>query len=191
MALAEITSVGYEQMTMQAVAARAGSSKESLYKWFGSKESMVAELIRRQAAATNAAVESSLTGSAPPEKVLKRIADNLLKLLTSSGSLALNRAAMTSPELADVLLQQGRHTTGPLIERYLERLHDDGFLHAPEPAKAFGVLYGLVIQDSQIRALLGEPTPSAEQRGQRAQEAVSHFLALTSRPPHRSQHSAS
>ena len=45
------------------VAARAGSSKESLYVWFGSKEGLVAELIRRQSARTNTAVESALASS--------------------------------------------------------------------------------------------------------------------------------
>lgn len=164
---------------MSAVAARAGSSKESLYAWFGSKESLVAELIRRQSARTNAAVETALAASEPPRDVLVGIATNLLHVLLSETSLALNRAAMSSPALAVILLQQGRHTTGPLIERYLGQLHRQGVIEIGDVAEAFRLFYGLTIQDSQIRALLGESPPEVVERVRRAELAVSRFLSLT------------
>ena len=178
-ALAEIIRTGYERMTMSAVAARAGSSKESLYSWFGSKQAMVAALIRRQSAATNAVVQQAVSSGARPHDVLHGIARGLLDLLTSDTSLALNRAAMSSAELAGVLLQHGRHTTGPLIEGYLARLADDGVLALDDPAAAFGVLYGLVVQDTQIRSLLGEAPPGPEHREVQARAAVDAFLKLT------------
>jgi AcrR family transcriptional regulator len=177
-ALAEIRDKGFERLTMSGVAARAGSSKESLYVWFGSKEGLVAELIRRQSARTNTAVESALTMNQPAREVLVGIATNLLNVLLSDTSLALNRAAMSSPVLAAMLLQHGRHTTGPLIERYLARLHRDGLMQFEDPAEAFRLFYGLTIQDSQIRALLGEPPPNAAERSRMARSAVSRFIAL-------------
>ena len=61
--------------------------------------------------------------------------------------------------MAAILLQHGRHTTGPLIERYLARLHREGQMQMDDAAEAFRLFYGLTIQDSQIRALLGEPPP--------------------------------
>lgn len=177
-ALAEIHDNGFERLTMSAVAARAGSSKESLYVWFGNKEGLVAELIRRQSARTNTAVESALTTNQPVHEVLVGIATNLLNVLLGDTSLALNRAAMSSPTLAGILLQQGRHTTGPLIERYLARLHQEGLIQIDDPAEAFCLFYGLVIQDSQIRALLGEPPPEAAARSRIARSAVIRFIAL-------------
>jgi AcrR family transcriptional regulator len=177
-ALAEIRDKGFERLTMSGVAARAGSSKESLYVWFGSKEGLVAELIRRQSARTNTAVESALTTNQPAREVLVGIATNLLNVLLSDTSLALNRAAMSSPALAAILLQHGRHTTGPLIERYLAQLHRDGLMQFENPAEAFRLFYGLTIQDSQIRALLGEPPPNAAERSRMARSAVSRFIAL-------------
>jgi AcrR family transcriptional regulator len=179
-ALAEIRDLGFEQLTMSAVAARAGSSKESLYVWFDNKEGLVANLIRRQSARTNAAVEAALAAaSRPPQEVLIGIATNLLNVLLSDTSLALNRAAMSSPALAAILLQHGRHTTGPLIERYLSQLHQDQVIQTGDAAEAFRLFYGLTIQDSQIRALLGERPPDAAERVRRAELAVSRFLSLT------------
>jgi AcrR family transcriptional regulator len=163
---------------MSGVAARACSSKESLYVWFGSKEGLVAELIRRQSARTNTAVELALTTDQPAREVLVGIATNLLNVLLSDTSLALNRAAMSSPALAAILLQHGRHTTGPLVERYLAQLHREGLMQMDDPAEAFRLFYGLTIQDSQIRALLGEQPPNAPERVKMARSAVSRFITL-------------
>jgi AcrR family transcriptional regulator len=185
-ALAEIGDNGFERLTMSAVAARAGSSKESLYAWFGSKEGLVGHLIRRQSSRTNAAVEAALATNQPSSEVLVGIATNLLNVLLSDTSLALNRAAMSSPALAKILLQQGRHTTGPLIERYLAQLQQEGMIQIEDPAEAFCLFYGLTIQDSQIRALLGERPPDASERARRAELAVGRFLALAASPQTRS-----
>jgi AcrR family transcriptional regulator len=176
--LAEIIEQGYEALTVLAVAQRAQSSKESLYTWFGSKEGMVAALIRRQAEQTNHAVERALGSDRDPDEVLTAVATGLLTLLLGPASLALNRAAMTSPDLAALLLREGRHRTGPLIEKYLRQLHRDGVLHVPNPATAFRLFYGLVIQDSQIRALLGEEPPSTAWRNRQASAAVRRFRHL-------------
>ena len=89
------------------------------------------------------------------------------------------RQALSSTRLAEVLLASGRHTTGPLIEQYLRELHEAGTLSAPDPEEAFRLLYGLVIQDAQIRALLGERPPAKTERRRRTERAVDRFLQLT------------
>jgi AcrR family transcriptional regulator len=180
-ARAELVESGYDAMTMQQVAQRAGSSKESLYKWFGSKQGLVAELIAEQSTSTNAAVKAALENDEDSRTTLTLIATNLLELLVSPVSLALNRAAVTAPDVAADLLKLGRHTTGPLIETYLAKLHREGVLEVEHPAEAFRLLYGLVVQDTQIRALLGESPPSQAARNRQATTAVDRFWSLCSR----------
>jgi AcrR family transcriptional regulator len=177
-ALIVLVEHGYDRMTMQEVARRARSSKESLYGWFGGKDAMVAELIRHQAAQTNAAITAGLTADRDPLQVLVAVAENLQALLLGPASLALNRAAMSSPTLAELLLAEGRHRSGPLVENYLAGLDRAGLLTVLDPADAFRVFYGLVIQDAQIRALLGEPAPSSTERTRHAKAAVDRFVAL-------------
>lgn len=177
-ALAVLADQGYDRMTMLDVAKRAGSSKESLYAWFENKEGMIVELIRRQAADTNEAVVAGLASNGAPSDVLFAIANRLQALLFSPTSLALNRAAMTSPSLAAALLNEGRHRTGPLVETYLARLNTEGVLKIENPPEAFKLFYGLVTQDTQICVLLGETPPSETQRRRRAKTAVSHFFTL-------------
>ncbi|GAA4975647.1 TetR/AcrR family transcriptional regulator [Actinoplanes utahensis] len=184
-ALTELVAHGLDGTTMQAVAARAGCSKESLYTWFNNRDGLLAALIERQSAQVTAAVTAALDSPAEPRATLTVIAENLLRLLTSDTSVALNRAAMTSPDLAALLLRHGRHTTGPLIEDYLTRLIGQGHLRTGDPAEAFQLLYGLVVRDVQIRSLLGEPAPPPGRLRADAELAVDRFLTLTDDTPPR------
>jgi AcrR family transcriptional regulator len=187
---------GYQGTTMAAVAERAGSSKETLYAWFGGKQGLFTALIRRQAEAADQAVAAALDdGGADPAATLTAFATNLLRLLLGERSVALNRAALAelgggraagrapAGELAAVLLAQGRHRTGPIVEAYLARLAEAGVLGIDDPAEAFQLLYGLVVRDLQIRVLLGEPPPAPEALAAQARTAVERFLALTAAPP--------
>lgn len=85
---------------------------------------------------------------------------------------------MSSPHLARMLLTAGRHRVGPIAEEYFARLHAAGLVDQPDPGAAFGTFYGLVMQDTQIRVLLGEPAPAAEKVSQRAAVAVDAIFRL-------------
>lgn len=182
-ALAELVDLGPDRMSMLGVARRAGASKETLYSWFGDRDGLLTALIERNADAAAAGVEAALATEADPRDTLVGFATGLLGLLTSPSSVVLNRAAMTSPDLAASLLRSGRHRVGPIVERYLAELHARGMLHAPDPAESFELLYGLIVRDTQIRVLLGDDPP-ADLEG-RAADAVDAFVLLNenTRPP--------
>jgi AcrR family transcriptional regulator len=179
-ALSELVERGYERASMLGIARRARASKETLYAWFGNKEGLFVALVRQQSQATNKQVEAALErGGSDPAATLTAIARGLLHLLVGDTSVALNRAAMAAPDLAATLLAEGRHSTGPLVERYLARAHTEGALAVEDPADAFRLFYGLVVEDTQIRTLLGEPPPTPAEIDRRATRAVDRFLALT------------
>ncbi len=178
-ALAELVERGYDRVTMLGIATRAGASKETLYSWFGDRAGLFAALIQDLADRAAQRIQAALDGDKDPIETLTAFATGLLTLLTSEQSIALNRAAMTSPDLARILLESGRHRAGPLVEQYLARLTDAGYLHIPDPPEAFRLLYGLVVQDTQIRVLLGEPPPSKAVIATQAATAVDRFLDYT------------
>ena len=78
-----------------------------------------------------------------------------------------------------MLLAQGRHRTGPIVEAYLADLAARGRLRIDDPAEAFRLLYGLVVQDLQIRVLLGERPPGAAALAEQARTAVDRVLAMS------------
>lgn len=175
-----IVGQGYAAATMQAIADEAHASKETLYAWFGDREELVAALIRSNADASAAQLTQSLwqpvADHATARATLEGYARGLLTLLTGDISVALNRAAMSSPTLAAELLESGRHRVGPIAVEYLSDLHGAGLSPHPNAEAAFSFLYGLVVQDTQIRVLLGEQAPSARSIGDRARWAVHTFL---------------
>lgn len=180
-ALAELVDRGPAKLSMLGVAKRAGASKETLYSWFGDRDGLLTALIERNAEQTVSRVRAALDSPDDERSVLEAFATGLLRLLVGPSSVALNRAAMTSPDLAALVLRSGRHRVGPLVESYLESLDDDDRLAVPDAASAFELLYGLVIRDTQIRVLLGEPAPTAKAITRRAEEAIDQFLRLLTR----------
>lgn len=179
-ALEQLIDSGVAGLSMLAVAKRANASKETLYSWFGNKDGLIAALIERNADRTMIGINSALADDDDddPRATLVGFCAGLLQLLTAEASVALNQAAMSSPELAECLLRTGRFRVGPAVERYLATLHESGVVAAPDPADAFEVLYGLVIRDLQIRVLLGDPAPDAEFVATRAGTAVEQFFRL-------------
>ena len=177
-AFEELIAYGYEKTTMLGIAKRAEASKETLYAWFGNKEGLFSTLIKHQAETTVERVKGALETSADPRTTLTDFATGLLKLLLGEPSVSLNRAAMASPELAAVLLKYGRYTAGPLVESYLGRLAEEGHLSITSPTSAFQLLYGLIVQDWQIRVLLGEKPPTPKELARHAEVAVDQFLSL-------------
>ena len=179
-AMRVIVEQGYAAATMQAIADEARASKETLYAWFGDREELVAALIRANADASAAQLTRSLGQPASDlpaaRATLEGYARGLLTLLTGDISIALNRAAMSSPALASELLDSGRHRVGPIAVAYLADLYAAGVSPHPDAEAAFSFLYGLVVQDTQIRVLLGEQAPSARAIGDRARWAVHTFL---------------
>lgn len=178
-ALVELIEKGVGDLSMSGVAVRAGASKETLYTWFGNRDGLLKALIRTNADATVDRVKLALNDpSADPRRVLTDFIEKLLVLLVSPSSIALNRAAMTTPELAATLLEHGRYRVGPLVESYLGHLDANGQLTVPDPPNAFELLYGLAVRDLQIRVLLGEPAPAKRVITRRAAVAVDQFIAL-------------
>jgi hypothetical protein len=85
---------------------------------------------------------------------------------------------MTAPDLARVLLEHGRFRTGALVERYLSGLMARGVIRTGDPAAVFRLLYGVIIEDRQIRALLGEPVPDDDVLAAHARRAVETFMTV-------------
>lgn len=178
-ALDELIERGYDRVTMLGIASRAGASKETLYHWFGSKQGVFGAIIKSNADASALRVQAALEADADPVDTLTAYAVGLLTLLTSPASIALNRAAISAPELADALLADGRYRIGPIVEGYLAQLAERGDIVISDAARAFELLYGLVVRDSQVRVLLGEQPPAIDHIRIQAAEAVDQFFRLT------------
>lgn len=181
-ALRVLAEEGYPATTMTRVAQAAGASKETLYAWFGDKHGLIAAVVEHAESETVAELEDALPRDAEPRQVLIGFADGLLDLLLGPAAISIGRAAIseatTAPELGQLVLVHGRYRTGAIVEGYLAGLHERGVIHALDPAAAFALLFGLVVEDRQLRVLLGEKPPPPAVLRSHAQTSVDRFLAL-------------
>ena len=64
-----------------------------------------------------------------------------------------------------------------LVEEFMRGAAERGELTVTDPADAYRELWGLAVRDTQIRVLLGEPSPTPEEIDEAATVAMEQFMA--------------
>jgi AcrR family transcriptional regulator len=176
---------GLARFSMLALAQLLGMSKETLYAWFGNKESLLTELIEDNAGEMLGVLQRSRGGEALDAKQLRATLEAfcaaLLRLLCSDRSVAINRGAMHLAESGDIgstLRQHGRDAVIKSLAALLRRAKVRGLLRSAGSNEA-EVLAALALRDWQLERLLGRMSqPSPQRIGARSREAVEMFLRL-------------
>jgi AcrR family transcriptional regulator len=172
-------------ITMNDVSRAASCSKETLYKWFGGREGLLAETVRYQAARVHvAAMADGPLDRAGLERRLVEFAANWLTVISSETSIALNRVAIGEPKregrgLGGIVLDNGRFALGARLKPVLEAGRAAGLIDFPDAEEAFRTFFGLMARDVQMRLLLGDAlqfTPDAV--ALEAKRAARDFLTL-------------
>jgi AcrR family transcriptional regulator len=185
-ALTLLCEYGFHKTSMLAIAKRAGISKETLYTLFPSKVALFGALIRHNAEKMNNDLITACERS-PVALVdsLVQFGCNLLKLLTSDSSIAINRAAIEfAPEdtvFSQILLTQGRERIMPLLVKLIEQAVKQGMLKPLDEKEAADYFVALLVGNHQHRLLLGVSERPEEQTIERQTvQAVTLFLKLYS-----------
>ncbi|MBX3531059.1 MAG: TetR/AcrR family transcriptional regulator C-terminal domain-containing protein [Rhizobiaceae bacterium] len=171
--------------TMSAVARRASCSKETLYKWFGDRDGLLAATVQWQASKVRAGNydRTRLDANALRDS-LEAFAANWLRVISSDTSLALNRIAIgnatkAGDHLGGIVLANGRFAIGERLKPLLEAGREAGLLAFDDAEEAFRTFFGLAGRDVQIRLLLGDAArPSETDIRSDAARAARQFLAL-------------
>lgn len=175
---------GEKALTTARVAREANCSKESLYKWFGDRDGLLAAMITFQASKVRVPVPPpGRTDAATFRTHLEVFARDLLAVLSGDVSLALNRLAIgqasrEESRLGRLVLERGRRTIEARARALLEAGRLGGHVRFPNAGEAYRTLYGLVVQDSHVRLLLGGDPADEIAFEDRARRAVDQFLRL-------------
>jgi AcrR family transcriptional regulator len=176
---------GEKALTTSGVARAANCSKESLYKWFGDRDGLLAAMISFQASKVRTFEQNGEKLNAETLQAhLLTFATDLLDVLSGDQSLALNRLAIgqtsrDGSKLGHMLLERGRRQIGKRASSLLDAGRRAGLLHFDSGETAYETLYGLIVADLHIRMLLGDnPDILRKTFGIRAQKAVHAFIRL-------------
>lgn len=166
-ALTLLVEGGEKALTTAGLARAANCSKESLYKWFGDRDGLLAAVIAYQASKVRAPKASDAKPSRDAYRAsLHAFAETLLSVLAGDVSLALNRLAIgqasgNDAPLGRLLLERGKRPVTARGKALLEDGVNLGYLdfssHGNDPTEAYRTFYGLVVRDTHLRALLGGP----------------------------------
>lgn len=151
--------LGFDQTSMDAVAARANVSKTTVYAHFGDKLELFRAVIARGAAALDFDLDQqTLTATDEPEERLTRILVKLLQATTEPNYLAFIRVIATEtvrrPELTETIRSLG---VPHVIDLVAATLREDALRHGyelPHP-NAYAALYvRMAAAGPQMDALL-------------------------------------
>lgn len=173
---------GEKALTTSGLARAANCSKESLYKWFGDREGLLAAMIAHQASKVRTFERSGerLTADLLRDH-LELFARDLLEVLAGDVSLALNRLAIgqatrEGSKLGKLLLEHGRRQIDRRAMALIDQGKRAGLLRFDNADAAYHTLYGLIVSDLHVRMLLGEP--GLKDNARQAERAVGSFLTL-------------
>ncbi|MFA4892749.1 TetR/AcrR family transcriptional regulator [Brevundimonas sp.] len=161
--------------SMEAIARRAGVSRQTLYNRFPSK----VEIGRALAARRSDAISTPLRTGGDPETVLTAMAAGMLeKLCGKEAGASMRGVALMSPsdpELAQAIYQAGPAEGLRRLSAWLAEQDGKGLLRIPDPDAAAEMFSGMVLGHGHLRGVLGVPHPAFD-LGVRAAEAARRFL---------------
>lgn len=182
---------GYLGTSMDQVAAYAGVSKPTVYKFFGDKEHLFSEIVLgtlENAAEPFQAELAGLAETADLDRDLRRLARRYLAIVMQPPVLQLRRlvigASHQLPGLAGEYYERAPERTIRALADALARLADRGLLAITDPAVAAAQFAFLALGRALDKSLFcgDEPFPDAELNAQ-ADSAATVFLAAYAAAP--------
>jgi TetR/AcrR family transcriptional repressor of mexJK operon len=162
-------------VSMEAIARKAGVSKQTLYNRFASKT----ELARALAEQRSEAITAPLRTDGDPEAVLTALATALItKICSARKAESLRGVALMSPAIpgiAEAIYDGGPAEGLRRLTVWLAEQDRKGLLSIPDPAHAAEMFTGMAIGHGHLRALLGLDHPEVDIAA-RARETARRFI---------------
>lgn len=202
-ATAVFRDMGFHNASMNAIAARLGGSKMTLYSYFPSKEAIFLEVVRRVSLDKNETISSFLEEPAimddsrqkaseaflelerpddDIESILKRFGEKFIAFIYSPKVLAVRRALLAEsyrPEIGHYFYEHGPGKTIELITVFLEKAMKKGQLKPDMDAYAAATHLRSLLNARWYERCLFElvKAPSDEEMQKSVADAVRVFLA--------------
>ena len=171
---------GFEGVSMDGIAERAGITKQTVYSHVGNKEALFLDLVDRMTGGAG----DALTVAAPqPEAFLTRFAEEQLQIVVTPRLMKLRRMVIGEmtrfPELGAMLHRRGPARSVGRLSEALSLYAQAGALHLDDPTRAASFFNWLVMGEFVNNAmLLGDGAiPDAAEKIAHAQECVRIFMA--------------
>ncbi len=173
---------GFADTTMQTIAARAGASKETLYRHFGSKEELFAESVASRARAFLEDLDERFERPGSVADVLRALGQKILETMTGADAISLCRIVVSegprNPELGQVFMTAGPDRVRNRLTEFLRAAADRGELNCADTACAARIFLGAVMTSFHLSHLVLQNPPTMTRQNMRlyVEEVVDMFM---------------
>lgn len=179
--------MGYEGASVEEIARRANSSKQTLYSRYPSKADLFCAVIRRRSEAAFQVLADVTHSNEPVDKVLSRYAAILIFPLLDKAALRLLRVVIASaeafPEVARGFWEVGPTRVHRILADFLRERMTRGELRRGDPMEAAYLFTALCTGRFWSQGLMGiRPGPSRSEVEAYTERLVRGFLGLYSGP---------
>ncbi len=159
---------GYRSTSMLQIAKRAAASNQTLYAWYGNKQTLFKDIIDQNGHAVREFLEQALKDRRDPLLALETLGVHLLRFTTDFKAITMNRAAvMDATEtgmLAKAIDTIGRDEIFTLICSLMNDLAEQGPFELDQGAEDAANNYiSLLFGEVQMRQALGVMAPMTEE----------------------------
>jgi TetR/AcrR family transcriptional repressor of mexJK operon len=179
-AKAVFLSKGFAAANMDAVAAKAGVSKMTVYRHFSSKEALFAGVINQLC---DAIVDTDLEQvfELSPQEALRAFAEKMIAIVFARETVELHRIVIAEsrrfPKLGRLFYATGPETCVAVLASYFQGHRGDKRFKITEPRRSAEEFLELLRGYAHLRLLLGlDKKPSARDVKARVEAAVGHVL---------------
>ncbi len=163
---------GFSDTTMQMIAARAGASKETLYRHFGSKEGLFAEIVETRAKVFLHGIEENFERPGSVGDVLRDLGLRMLDAMVEPLAISLCRTVVSemprNPELGRIFYAGGPERVRRRLAEFLAAARERGELTCPDPVLASRVFLGAIYSEYHLMRLVLEAPPAVSRVQSRA-----------------------
>ncbi len=173
---------GYRTVSMEKIAQAAPVSKATLYKYFDSKEALLAGVVRSLCDGLLNTMMQLPDDNQSLEENLSQIASSFIDLIYSENAIAVYRLIIAEshdfPELSQLFYQSGPQMALAQFERHCQHLIQRGLLSSQLDASVCAdIFFSLLKGEAHLQCLLGiRPLPSAEEKQLLVKQAITFYL---------------
>ncbi len=174
---------GYTHTSMDAIAADAGVSKQTVYSYFTNKDVLFCHMIEDECNKHSPPDSLLENPSLTPEDALLRIAQGFMDTITSHRGLAIHRVVMAEagryPRIAQLFFDCGPRKMMRLLSHYLERQVSLGHLKIDNIELASTHFFAMLKGWHQMRMVLRlKPAPSKRELQAHVRDTVAAFCKI-------------